>query len=72
MDESPKPIDYADPQVESAPPHSGRKETIDLFREAPAIAKISLSDVLIWVVSFVVVLAVFLWFVAQMFKPAWD
>ena len=64
-DEPLKPLEYADPHVESARPLSGRKETIELFREPPAVARWSLSDIVIWVVSFLVVLAVFLWLVSR-------
>ena len=60
-----KPVDYADLQIESARPHSGRKDTIELFREPPAIAKANLSDVIIWVASFLVGLAALLWMVRR-------
>ena len=64
-DEPLKPLDYADPHVESARALSARKETIELFREPPAVARWSLSDIVTWVVSFLVVLVIFLWLVAR-------
>jgi hypothetical protein len=70
-DEPLKPLDYADPNVESARPPGQRKETVELFREPPAIAEASRTDVIIWVVSFVVVLAAFVWLIGYWFGAAW-
>ena len=71
-DEPPKPLNYADPKVEQPPPSTGRKDAIELFREPPAIAKSNLSDVIIWIVSFIVVVAAFLWLVGRWWSAAWD
>ena len=66
-----KPLDYADPNVEMARPPGQRKDMVELFREPPAIANASYADVIIWVVSFVVVLAAFVWLIGYWFGAAW-
>ena len=65
----PKPLGYANPNLE--PPPRDVKETVDLFREPPEIARWTAGDLITWVVSFVVVVIVFLWLVARWWNAAW-
>lgn len=52
-DDDPTPLDYAPPDLGQP---TERKQTAELFREPPALATWTVGDLLVWVISFVVLL----------------
>jgi hypothetical protein len=68
-DQPVRPLDYADPAVENP---KTRKDSIELFREPPKLATLNMSDVLIWVVSFIIVLIIFIWLVTRWWSKSWS
>jgi hypothetical protein len=65
-EEQPEPLNYATPEVRE------RKESIEYYREPPALSEWTRTDFIIWIVAFVVVLGVLFWFVASRWSRAWN
>jgi hypothetical protein len=66
-EEAPK-LDYAAPDTAQA---KQRKDSIELFREPPALSTWSASDLLVWIISFVVVLLICIVVAGWMWSAAW-
>ena len=49
-----------------------RRDSSEYYREPPALSNVSASDVLIWIVSFFVILALFLWLVGRWLHAAFN
>ena len=66
-DQRDRVVDYASPDVQSQP-----KSLEGYYRELPSIATWTIWDFVIWVVSFLVLLALVLWVFGTWWGAAWS
>jgi hypothetical protein len=66
-DVEPEVLDYG---IEKSSPLE-RRDSIEYYREPPTLSSVSGSDVLIWIVSFLVVGFVLLWLIGRWLKDVW-
>ena len=54
------------------PPALRRRDSIEYYREPPALGRLSASEIVIWIISFLLVGFLALWLIGRWFDAAWN